>query len=350
MKYHISMDGQVRKCTAKVRCRLGGGAFPSAGQASEYRSNEIKIMEETYKDKINTVEIYEEEESKQRGAVVSWKTTELLMNEQDTQSKFYDFATKTWSPERQKAHEKILAELLDKYKNVPCERKAIFSAGLPGAGKTTVLTTYEKLDTNNYATVSSDDIKEILAEKGLIPEVEGLTPMEASTLVHEESSHLANQLLIELGKQGKNTIYDFTCSSKSGAIKRIGILLGHEYSTDDMQFVFVDIPIETAKQRAVGRYKYGLNDGIQNDIYNNKLAEEGRKDEQKITVGGRYLPESVINQSKPKGTMYSSVNAETLLDLARDKSLNLPEPIVYDNSGAKPVKMNFKEFANRKQS
>ena len=38
--------------------------------------------------------------------------------------------------------------------------------------------------------------------------------MEASELVHEESSYLANQLALRAQSDGKNLIWDITMSSK----------------------------------------------------------------------------------------------------------------------------------------
>lgn len=106
-----------------------------------------------------------------------------------------------------------------------------------------------------------------------------------------------------------------------------------------MQFVFVDIPLEVAEERANFRYFVGLNDGIQ---------KEGH-------TGGRYLPKDVLYQNKSKTGKYSSVNAEAMLEVYnRNKDKGMPEPIVYDNSGNvlknpdyKPQRIDFKEFANR---
>jgi hypothetical protein len=80
---------------------------------------------------------------------------------------------------------------------VPCEAKVFMSGGISGTGKTTILSKMG-IDFQNYATVPSDDFKELPAREGAIPHVEGLTPMEASSLVHEENSHLADRLLLNL--------------------------------------------------------------------------------------------------------------------------------------------------------
>ena len=53
-----------------------------------------------------------------------------------------------------------------------------------------------------------------MARRGMIPEVEGLSPMEASDLVHEESSYLARQLALRAQADGKNLIWDITMSDQ----------------------------------------------------------------------------------------------------------------------------------------
>ena len=204
-----------------------------------------------------------------------------------------------------------------------------------------MLTKYENLNMNEWATVSSDDIKEMLAEKGYVPEVEGLTPMESSTLVHEESSYLADRLLSELSKQGKNIIYDFTCKKTSSALRRMGVLTDNGYKYEDMQFVYVDIDPNTAKLRAKNRYLQGLNQGINTAIENKYL------DEQKKIIGGRYLPEHIIDGCKPKGNKYSSVNAENIIELHNDKSMNLPRPKIYNNMGSEPVAIDYDKFVKQ---
>ena len=65
--------------------------------------------------------------------------------------------------------------------------------GLGGAGKTTILKGQANVDLSRYLMINPDDIKEEMAQRGLVPHIEGLSPMEASDLVHEESSAIAKQ-------------------------------------------------------------------------------------------------------------------------------------------------------------
>lgn len=343
-KYHIAGDGTVKPCRAKVKpCPLGGGHFDTVQSAEAYLKHKYSFVDE-YKMNVDFGSPYKAINANKRGDFVEQETNQAINDGLETHVTHYKDGS--WIPERAKVHKEILDKMIEKYVNVPSNKKVIFSAGLPGAGKTTVLTQYENLDTNDWATVSSDDFKEILAEKGMIPKIEGLTPMESSTLVHEESSYLADELLSKLSKQGKNIIYDFTCKNEDSTIKRIDNLKKYDYETKDMQFVFVDIPIDTAKERAKHRYRNGLNNGVMNDYRNKELTEQDRHSEQKVTLGGRHLPEYIIDNCKSENNKTSSINAETLIKL-HTGDLGLPQPIIYNNSGTEPIKKDYVDFLIR---
>lgn len=342
MKYHVSRDGKVRPCRSKGACPLGS-AFDGKGQAEVFAiTKEIETAK--HKNNIENKKTYSIEEAKTRGEFVNQTVTAQLANEKDTFSLYFDKEKQEYIKKRRAIHREILDELHEKYDNVPSEGKVVFSAGLPGAGKTTVLNMLkggeEGVDIENYATVSSDDFKEIFAEKGMIPKIEGLDPMESSTLVHTESSQLADQFLLELSKRNKNIIYDFTCKDFDSTTIRMNVLKNSGYKEKDMQFVFVDIPLETAEKRAIFRYTAGLNEGV---------TEDG------VRIGGRFLPPAVLYENKSKTGKYSSVNAEALLQIHNsNKKHGIPEPIIYDNSGDsyadptyKPQRLDFKEFSNR---
>ncbi len=98
---------------------------------------------------------------------------------------------------------------------------AIIAGGLPGSGKSTVLSEQAGIDLSKYLTINPDDIKEKMAERDMIPHVEGLSPMEASHLAHEESSLIAKQSS-PAGplSDGKNVIWDITMSSRATAQRR----------------------------------------------------------------------------------------------------------------------------------
>jgi predicted kinase len=160
-----------------------------------------------------------------------------------------------WSAERQVAHGVIIDRIYAQAQGVPNDHKAIIAGGLCGAGKTTVLFGYAGLDRSQYLTVSPDNIKEQLARDGLTPEVEGLSPMEASDLVHRESSYIARQIASRAMTDGKNLIWDIQMSSRESVKDRIDNLQSSGY--DRIDAIFVDIPVELSLERADARHREG---------------------------------------------------------------------------------------------
>jgi predicted ABC-type ATPase len=179
-----------------------------------------------------------------------------------------------WSWERNRIQGAIVADLYERALDVPCEGQAIIAGGLGGAGKSTVLASHAGIDLARYLTINPDDIKEEIARRGLIPDVEGLSPMEASELVHEESSFIAKRLALRASAAQKNVIWDITMSSVDSTERRIDGLRDAGYSVDG---IFVDIPVETSVSRAEFRHRSGHED-----------YRAG------VGLGGRYVPPEVI--------------------------------------------------------
>jgi len=98
-----------------------------------------------------------------------------------------DPAREVWSAERETLQDSIIDDLYRKASGVPRERRAIMAGGLPGAGKSTILEGHPGIDRSQYLVINPDKIKEEMARRNMIPPVDGLSPMEASDLVHEES-------------------------------------------------------------------------------------------------------------------------------------------------------------------
>jgi predicted ABC-type ATPase len=179
-----------------------------------------------------------------------------------------------WSDDRAAVHDTIIGDLITRSANIPRDHKAIIAGGLGGAGKSTVLEQHAGIDRSQYLTINPDNIKEDMANRKLIPEVEGLTPMEASALVHEEASYIAKQLAQRARAEGINIIWDITMSSSEKTEQRIEELKASGYGRIDG--LFVDIPVEVSVTRADSRHR------IDHDKY---LAGEG--------LGGRLVPPEV---------------------------------------------------------
>jgi predicted ABC-type ATPase len=229
-----------------------------------------------------------------------------------------------WTEEREAFQDAIVAELYDLTDGIPCERQAIMAGGLPGAGKTTVLETYAKIDRSRFLTINPDDIKEEMARRDLIPHVEGLSPMEASDLVHEESSLIAKRLSMVAQAEGKNIIWDITMSSRFTTERRINELRSNGY--EHIEGIFVDIPPQVCKERAEARHRVG------NDEYRTGKGE-----------GGRLIPENLIDRSGD--SVWGSVNRKTFEQVKN----GFDRWSVYDNSadGLPPVLKHSSETEKR---
>jgi predicted kinase len=184
-----------------------------------------------------------------------------------------------WTEERAIMHDAIIAELYWEAQTAPCEHRAILAGGLPGAGKTTVLEHHAGVDRSQYLTINPDDIKEQMAKRGMIPDVAGLTPMEASELAHEESSYIAKQLALRAMPDGKNVIWDITMSSRESTEKRINDLRDFGYVRVDG--IFVDIPVETSIRRADTRHRD-----------DHELYRSGH------SLGGRFVAPEIIGSQE----------------------------------------------------
>jgi hypothetical protein len=92
-----------------------------------------------------------------------------------------DARHEVWSRDRRLIHDALIQSLYEQCA-APNDHSAIVTGGLAGAGKTTVLTGHAGVDLSRYLMINPDLIKEEMATRGLVPEVEGLTPMEASEL------------------------------------------------------------------------------------------------------------------------------------------------------------------------
>jgi predicted kinase len=164
-----------------------------------------------------------------------------------------DVKRRIWTAERSELHGEIVRDLYGKAEAVPCEGKATLAGGLPGAGKTSVLNGVAGVDLSKYLVINPDDIKEELARRGMIPEIKGLSPMEASDLAHEESSDVAKRLAIRAYADKKNVIWDITMSSVDSTQGRINDLKSAGY--EDTEGIFVEIPVDVSVRRAEARHR-----------------------------------------------------------------------------------------------
>jgi hypothetical protein len=230
-----------------------------------------------------------------------------------------DDANSIYTPERAALHAAILRDVYASASNVPNEGKVLFTGGLGGAGKTSSLKKVG-IDQGNYLTINSDDIKEIMAERGMIPEAPGdveLSPLERVALIHEESSHIADQLALMAYADRKNVVWDLTMGSQGSVGKRLDQLSAAGYG--EKRAVFVDVPVELSVTRALSRHRGGL------ERYRNGQG-----------TGGRYVPVGIIRkQSDPEWGSKNRANMEALRDRFSDW-------VIYNNDvpkGSDPIRL-----------
>jgi predicted ABC-type ATPase len=235
--------------------------------------------------------------------LADWRTSYRGTEYQHTM----DQSHKVWSAERAARHDEIIQHLYGQAADVPCEGWAILAGGLPGSGKTTVLTTLAGVDRSRFVVINPDEIKEQLADREMVPAINGLSPMEATDLAHEESSFIARQLGLRAYADRKNLIWDITMSRTESTQQRIGELEAAGYIRLDG--IFVAVPVEVSLGRAKARHRK------EHDAYR---AGDG--------LGGRYIPPGLIlANANPE---YGSVNRLTFEQIKQD----LHSWRVFDNS------------------
>jgi len=228
-----------------------------------------------------------------------------------------------WSEQREALHDAIIEDIYGQSGNVPEERQAIVAGGLPGAGKSTVLEKYAGDVNSRYFRIDPDKIKSEMAQRGMVPKVEGLSPMEAADLVHEESSHIAKRLARRAQADGKNMIWDITMSSRTSTEDRIEKLRSNDYT--HIEGIYVDISPELSEARAEARHRRG------HDEYR---VGQGQ--------GGRFVPAGLIlGQAEHE---WGSINRRTFEEVKH----RFDKWSVYDNStdGCPPVLADSSERRN----
>ncbi|MDZ5088722.1 zeta toxin family protein [Mycolicibacterium parafortuitum] len=185
-----------------------------------------------------------------------------------------------WSAERRDAHRRLLRDLWNQHAvTIPREAGAMLVAGVDGAGKTTMRSNPDNgLGADQYFVIDPDEIEEAMAQRGMIPHIDGLSPLEASPLVHEEAWEIAERLAQLAYRERCNVLWEIPMNSPDAG-HRIAELSAIGYEVNGG---FVDVPVDVARERAVLRHRHN------EDAYRNGSG-----------YGGRLLPMLVHESCRP---------------------------------------------------
>lgn len=367
MKHHVNLAGEVKPCDADVRtCRFGFH--------SESREESERLLEESQADEMfapirakkapGAVDVEHEKKSldailerssllssegrRHEKALMSAYASRTAMSNKEltrrleyvnmtnayleksgfTTEKLYSQGelgdSTVYTEQRARAHQEIIDEYMREHEDVPNEGRSIVAGGLGGSGKGSTMRN-EGISQSEYATVDPDEIKQKMADRGMIPKVTGMTPMEASPLVHEEASHMSKQIAHRLMAQKKNMVYDVTMAGLPSSRKKLTQLRENGYT---VRGIFVDIEPAVSKERGRNRYI----EGMQSYTREHKGS------------GGRPLPEALVDNQRSSNLNARSKNAVNLATLSNEGHFD-SDPDVFDNMGSSPRRVAYRDFA-----
>ncbi len=225
----------------------------------------------------------------------------------DFESKYISSTLGVNIPGRDQYIDKVTDNLYELNPNKAFDKKVVFVLGLPAAGKSTAITpltdgivterslTIDSEGQGKYVLVDADEIKKFLPEynNGLLSEI-----------VHKESSTIYYNLINKSLKNNANICFS-TVGSHSNYLKELYQKKVKIY--DDAGYkiivVFVDVPVEIAKVRNIGRTK----------------------------ATGKYFPNSEIEKAgKNPGNNFCKLITD------KEHNTNILKFIWADTSGSKP--------------
>lgn len=166
-----------------------------------------------------------------------------------------------YSRDRERQHEEIIDHFVNAA-GVRADGRALLLGGLPGAGKTTSLNDPSvqaliDVDLSEYVTANSDEVKAEMIRRGMVPDYPGLTPLESATMYQKESHEVFQRILDRAFSQRKNVAVDMTLRNPGHWDVTRSQMRAGEPPRYERTLLFVDVPVDTALDRAQSRYEAG---------------------------------------------------------------------------------------------
>jgi len=162
-----------------------------------------------------------------------------------------------YDDERAFLHNDILAHFFKGKTPPPGKPHAVFTAGGPSSGKTSVLDANPELlpPAEHTIHIDPDAIKEMLPE---YQELRKAKDRYAAKAVHRESGDIAARMLLEAMEQGFHVVIDGTGDSGQGEfVKQLETVRGHDPETGESRYtvdlIYVNAPVEQAISWAISR-------------------------------------------------------------------------------------------------
>jgi len=171
----------------------------------------------------------------------------LLGDSRDTQE-LHTGPDGRYLPERLALHDQIIGSFLEKGKT-ETDPATLFMAGGTASGKSRLVDRFDD-EFPDAVTINPDDIKEMLPE---YQEMVAAGDAYAAWGTHEESSDVAKKLLQTVNERSYNAVVDGTGDSGPGAFE--GKVAAAEAAGRRTKVVYVDVPTDTAVERAMRRAK-----------------------------------------------------------------------------------------------
>lgn len=168
---------------------------------------------------------------------------ECIKQEPITKSLYFNNKTLRYSEARAALHQKIIDDIVNsKTCTVKKPAIAIFTAGLPGAGKSVFIKKHLK-HFDNYVIVDADSIREKL------PEYKGWNAFNTQS----EANDIVIKILAKIGKPcNVDIIYD---SSMTNPQRYIDLSKHLKELGYNVFIIYARIPTQVAKERALSRYQ-----------------------------------------------------------------------------------------------